>query len=253
MPLRAGDFANLRIYQRYDWGKLARFHVLDDRQYRAYHACTPRARRFQLRAVARLPSAAGPQPQHAGQGAGAMAGARAVLVAARWNILAQQTLMAQNSQLPILREDDGRFWTDGWDGYPMARQQLIDTLHTSRASNPLVLSGDVHSFFAYDLPRNPARRPRRPIPFWPQNFAAPRSPRRRARRLAEQYVSMNHSIKYGRSDKRGYMLLTITPPIPPPISCAGRCPQPRQPHRPRRPIRGAQRPSRCWHQVIVVF
>ena len=35
MPVRLvlpkpGDFANMRIYQRYDWGRLARFHVLDD-------------------------------------------------------------------------------------------------------------------------------------------------------------------------------------------------------------------------------
>ena len=72
----------------------------------------------------------------------------------RWNILAQQTLMAQNDRLPGPGES---FWTDGWDGYPMARQLLMDTLLTSRARNPLVLSGDVHSFFACELARNPAR------------------------------------------------------------------------------------------------
>ncbi|HYE40786.1 MAG TPA: alkaline phosphatase D family protein, partial [Ramlibacter sp.] len=41
MIARANDYANARIYQRYDWGRLARFHVLDNRQYRAAQACTP--------------------------------------------------------------------------------------------------------------------------------------------------------------------------------------------------------------------
>ncbi|MYM69688.1 alkaline phosphatase [Pseudoduganella sp. FT55W] len=215
MPLRLAprDFAHLRIYQRYDWGKLARFHILDDRQYRATHACPPQGRggssSVLLRECAALKDRSRSmlgkeQEQWLAQG---LASSQA-----RWNILAQQTLMAQNSQLPIKTDGDGRFWTDGWDGYPTARQQLMDTLHTSRASNPLVLSGDVHSFFACELAHNPTR-PRSPTnqvlatEFCGTSITSPS----RAQSRTEQYVSMNHGIKYGRSDKRGYMLLTITP------------------------------------------
>ena len=120
--------------------------------------------------------------------------------------------MAQNSQLPILKPGDGRFWTDGWDGYPLARQKLFDALHTSRAANPLVLSGDVHSFFACELTRNPTR-PRSPTnPVLATEFCGTSvtSPSRSQART-EQMVSMNHGIKYGRSDKRGFMLLDVTP------------------------------------------
>jgi alkaline phosphatase D len=218
MPLRlsvprAGDFARMRIYQRYDWGRLARFHVLDDRQYRAYEACPPAARggssSVMLRDCPTLRDAGRSmlgkeQQQWLAQGLSSSQ--------ARWNILAQQTLMAQNSQLPILKPGDGRFWTDGWDGYPMARQQLFDALHTSRASNPLVLSGDVHSFFACELNRNPTRprSPTNPVlatEFCGTSVTSPSRPQART----EQYVSINHGIKYGRSDKRGFMLLDITP------------------------------------------
>jgi len=215
MPLRLPPrgFANLRIYQRYDWGQLARFHVLDDRQYRAHHACTQQGRggsnSVLLRDCAALKDRSRSmlgkeQEQWLAQGLSSST--------ARWNILAQQTLMAQNSQLPIKKEDDGRFWTDGWDGYPMARQQLMDTLFTSRARNPLVLGGDVHSFFACELARNPARpaSPGNPLvatEFCGTSITSPSRPQART----EQYVSMNHGIKYGRSDKRGYMLLTIAP------------------------------------------
>jgi alkaline phosphatase D len=37
-------FAQMRIHERYDWGRLARFHILDTRQYRSYQACSPSGR-----------------------------------------------------------------------------------------------------------------------------------------------------------------------------------------------------------------
>ena len=73
---------------------------------------------------------------------------------ARWNVLAQQTMMAQSSQIPVGSVDGGRFWTDGWDGYPVARRRLLDTLVDTRAANPLVLGGDVHTFYATELRRD---------------------------------------------------------------------------------------------------
>ena len=62
---------------------------------------------------------------------------------ARWNLFAQQTPMAQASQVPVKGIDDGRFWTDGWDGYPAARARLFDALASSGAANPVILAGDV--------------------------------------------------------------------------------------------------------------
>ena len=43
------------------------------------------------------------------------------------------------------------FWTDGWDGYPAARSRLLRLLAQRRVSNPIVLGGDVHAFYAADL------------------------------------------------------------------------------------------------------
>jgi alkaline phosphatase D len=218
MPLRlqlpgAGDYAHMRIYQRYDWGRLARLHVLDDRQYRAYEACPPSGRGGSSSVLRRdCPALGDASRSMLGNAQEKWLAEGLHSSRARWNILAQQTLMAQNSQLPIMKDGDGRFWTDGWDGYPMARQHLFDTLHASGAANPLILSGDVHSFFASELSRNPAR-PRSPsnpllaTEFCGTSVTSPSRPQART----EQYVSMNHSIKYGRSDKRGFMLLHLTP------------------------------------------
>ena len=68
---------------------------------------------------------------------------------ARWNVLGQDVMMAQLRE----RQADGSiaFWTDAWDGYPAARTRLLRHLHERRVANPVVLSGDIHSFWANAL------------------------------------------------------------------------------------------------------
>jgi alkaline phosphatase D len=130
---------------------------------------------------------------------------------ARWNILAQQTLMAQSSQLPVTAADGGRFWTDGWDGYPAARRRLLDTLATSRAANPLVLGGDVHTFYAAELRRDFGRPVSQANPLVATEFVGTSvTSSSRPQQRTAQYVAMNPHIRYGRSDRRGYMLLEVT-------------------------------------------
>jgi alkaline phosphatase D len=77
---------------------------------------------------------------------------------ARWNFIVQQTPMAQFDQKP----GPGRSaWTDGWDGYPLARRKILNALLEKKAANPVVLGGDVHSFnvnhlkLDFDDPKSP--------------------------------------------------------------------------------------------------
>ncbi|MBU4239088.1 MAG: alkaline phosphatase D family protein, partial [Alphaproteobacteria bacterium] len=68
-----------------------------------------------------------------------------------WNILGQDLVMAG------LRFGNGdaetRYWTDTWDGYPVARDRMTDALATLKPRNPVVLSGDYHSFWTNDVKR----------------------------------------------------------------------------------------------------
>jgi alkaline phosphatase D len=66
----------------------------------------------------------------------------------RWNLLAQQTLMAELDRGPGERHV---YWADGWDGYPAGRQRLLKAVAASPVKDTLVLGGDVHSFWATDL------------------------------------------------------------------------------------------------------
>jgi len=212
LDLQNGGYGALRMHQRYDWGRLARFHVLDNRQHRAPQACTVGrggSSSVYWRECAELRD---PAREMLGAGQQRWLAQGLKESKARWNILAQQTLMAGSSQVALEKDGDGRYWTDGWDGYPAARQRLYDALEASGASNPLVLSGDVHTFYAAELTRD-ARRPAGPgNPVLASEFcgtSVTSSSRPQAR--TQQYVDMNPQLKYGRSDKRGYMLFDIRP------------------------------------------
>jgi alkaline phosphatase D len=216
MPLRLPppeSFASVRMFQRYDWGRLARFHVLDDRQYRAYEACPHPGRGGSNSVTPRAcPSMFDPRRSMLGSEQESWLAAGLQASRARWNVLAQQTLMASSSQIPVDGPDGGRFWTDGWDGYPAARRRLLDTLVNTRAANPLVLGGDVHTFYATELRRDFVRPPSRENPVIATEFvgtSVTSSSRPQSRTL--DYVAMNPHIKYGRSDRRGYMFFEITP------------------------------------------
>lgn len=120
--------------------------------------------------------------------------------------------MAQSSGVPVQSPEDGRFWTDGWDGYPLARRRLLDTLAKSGARNPLVLAGDVHTFYASELRRDFARPVSQANPVIAAELcgtSVTSSSRPQAR--TQENVERNPHMLYGRSDLRGYMLIDLTP------------------------------------------
>jgi len=140
----------MRIYTELDWGALARFCVLDDRQYRSYHACRRLWRKGESKTVDvdECPELARETRSMLGRAQerwleGALETSRA-----RWNFLAQQTPMAQFDQKP---GPGRRAWTDGWDGYPAARRRLLQFIRSRKIANPVVLGGDVHAFNVNDL------------------------------------------------------------------------------------------------------
>jgi len=207
-PLR---FAHLRIHERFDWGRLARFHVLDNRQYRSYQACQPAGRGGSTSVTSSCSERLQPARTLLGEQQEAWLANGFATSPARWNILAQQTLMAQASHSPIRAPQDGRFWTDGWDGYPAARQRLLGDIARYRPSNPLVISGDVHTFYAADLKQDfnrPASidNPVIATEFCGTSVTSSSLPQTRI----DRYVANNPHIKYGRGDRRGFVMMNVT-------------------------------------------
>lgn len=141
---------DMRIYTEFDWGRLARFCLLDDRQYRSWQACPRPGRRGGSNNVdiESCPQLFNPNRSMLGRAQERWLQGALERSAAHWNVLAQQTPMAQFDQLP---GPGRRAWTDGWDGYPAARQRLLGFIHARKIRNPAVIGGDVHSFNVSDL------------------------------------------------------------------------------------------------------
>lgn len=206
------DFVSLRIYGAFDWGRLARLYVLDDRQYRSSLACSKPGQGGSNSVTKSCRERLEAGRSMLGREQEAWLDANFAASPARWNILAQQTLMAQNSQIPVAQAGDGRYWTDGWDGYPAARERLFDAMTKRKLANPVVLSGDVHAFYAADLKRDfyrpaSADNPVIAAEFCGSSVTSPSRPQART----EQYLEYNPHLKFGHSDRRGFMLMELTP------------------------------------------
>jgi len=65
---------------------------------------------------------------------------------ARWKILGQQVMMAP------LRVFGVAFNGDQWDGYPAERDRVCNYVLTNNISNMVVITGDIHSSWANDIP-----------------------------------------------------------------------------------------------------
>lgn len=212
LPDGADRFAHLRIYDRFDWGRLARFHVLDSRQYRSQHACQQQGRGGSTSVTGACRERIDKSRTLLGTEQEAWLSEGFSGSQARWNILAQQTLMAQASQVAIENEDDGRFWNDGWDGYPAARERLLTDLRKHRVANPVVISGDVHTFYAAELRPDFMRPASDSNPVVATEFCGTSvTSNSRPQRRTDQYVDQNPHIRYGRSDRRGYAMMEMTP------------------------------------------
>lgn len=145
MPLRRASVPrgpSLSLHRRLEFGTLASLQMLDTRQFRDDQPCgdgnkrTCDAQRDPARTLL-----------GAEQERWLLDGLRSST--ARWNILGQQIMMAR-----LMRRDaEGQptFPMDMWDGYPAARQRVLDAFASGRVSNPIVLAGDIHSSWVNDL------------------------------------------------------------------------------------------------------
>jgi alkaline phosphatase D len=155
MPLRARTMmgaidrfrreARLQIYDRYDFGRLARFHVLDARQYRTPPLCAPKKDDNAASCVNEDAPArdilGSRQEQWLEQGLAEGAGAA-------WNIICQQTRFTTDAY----RKGEGRpSASDRWDGYPAARERLTGMIERHAPRSTLIMGGDIHRNWVADV------------------------------------------------------------------------------------------------------
>jgi alkaline phosphatase D len=69
---------------------------------------------------------------------------------ARWQLLGQQVMFAPNTP-----RGQPAGSADAWDGYRPSRDRILDFLDANRMKSTVVLTGDVHSSWAYDIAKEP--------------------------------------------------------------------------------------------------
>jgi alkaline phosphatase D len=148
MPLRRTSMPSgpdAQLYRRLRFGDLLEMSVLDTRQYRSDQPCA---------------EAVGPScPDHVRPDRSILGAAQREWLfdglaasRARWNVLAQQVLVARFRART--RADEEAWSMDKWDGYPAERDALMNALARSGAANPVVLTGDIHSSWVNRLLRD---------------------------------------------------------------------------------------------------
>ena len=151
MPLRRSSIPHgpdMLLYRSLSFGRLARIHVLDGRQYRSDQSCGDRPKapceawdredRTMLGAT---------QERWLGQGL--------VRPGGTWQVLAQQVMLMPLDLDPGPAE---RYNMDSWSGYPAARRRLTSLVAERRVPNVVALTGDVHASYVGEVPLD-ARRP----------------------------------------------------------------------------------------------
>ncbi|WP_071460294.1 alkaline phosphatase D family protein [Bacillus massilinigeriensis] len=155
MPLRRSSFphgSSMNIYRRLTYGNLLDFNLLDTRQYRDDQANGDGWK---------SPTPDSTDPSRTLLGASQEQWLLDGLKhsKAKWRVLAQQVFFSKRDG--NIGPDKESYSMDAWDGYPGARQRVIDFLVKHDIKNTVVLTGDVHTSWASEVKEdfnNPASK-----------------------------------------------------------------------------------------------
>ena len=211
MPIRENQMSReARIYRAFAFGNLADLVMLDTR-YVGRDQESPKREQIDIVDDPKRSVLGAAQEQWFFEELRASAAAGTT-----WQLLGQQIKFAPQSLKGARAEN-----TDHWDGYRPARERVMDFLETERIRNTVILTGDIHSSWAYDVARDPWNNydprtgrgaiavevitPAITSPGW-----ATREPEKGPAR-AQEYLSARPHLKWCEGIHQGYMVIDVTP------------------------------------------
>lgn len=200
---RARSWADLTIRRSLEWGGLARFWVLDTRQYRSDQACGDGNRVV-------------PCGEWADPSRSLMGRAQADWVIdglgtsrARWQVLAQQVMMAPFDFRPGA---EVQVSMDQWSGYPVERDRLLGAIAERAPNRTVVLTGDIHSNWVHEL-RGSFTKPGARVAaaeFVGTSISSDGDGAERSGNVTAATLAENPHTKW-QNARRGYVLHDVTP------------------------------------------
>ncbi|MDJ0658429.1 MAG: alkaline phosphatase D family protein [Crocosphaera sp.] len=203
MPIRVSfqPEEEITLYRSFDLGKLGKLMVLDTRQYRSDQPCGDGGKPRCQDAKSETTTLLGSEQEQ-------WLESQLSQSSASWNIMAQQIMMAQYDVDP--RPGQGIYNMDQWDGYVECRHRLLKFLYDNQISNPVVITGDIHSSWVNDLkldfddPKSPTVATEFVGTAISSAFPQQYIPTIKLARLA------NPHVKFFEGTKNGYVRCTVT-------------------------------------------
>jgi alkaline phosphatase D len=207
MPLRSRSLPqgpDMLLYRKASFGRLAEFFILDTRQYRTDQPNGDGVKPLNKAALDPNNTLLGRQQKGWLQ-------AGLITSPARWNVLAQQVMMAMvHFVTPRFRG----YVMDQWPGYAHERMALVQFLADRKVPNPIVLTGDIHLNLVNNL-RVDDRRPELPVVATEFVGTSISSGGNGSPELSEEgrrTLATNPCIQF-LNRERGYVRCTVTPEL----------------------------------------
>jgi alkaline phosphatase D len=202
--------AEMRIYQRVPYGRLASLYMLDARQYKDAQACT-RDGHAGSSTLNPASCAAWNDP------ARSMLGLQqerwldaewgsAASKESGWNLVGQQSLLGQRD---FHRGPGQTLWNDGWDGYAVARTRLTNALQKHAVANPVLLGGDVHENWVGHIKADYADAASASV--GTEFCGTSITSRSAGNAKIPGYLAENPHFVFADSERRGYGVVELTP------------------------------------------
>jgi alkaline phosphatase D len=205
MPLRARSLprgSDMTLYRNCSYGRLASLMVLDTRQYRSDQANGDNRKPLNDAALATSQSILGHQQRN-------WLCNELITSRATWNVLAQQVMMGMVGHSG--KEGEALYSMDQWPGYADERMRLMRFIADRRVSNPVVLTGDIHTNWVNEL-RVDDRNHDQPIvatEFVATSLSSGGNGPEKPKTL-DAILASNPCVKF-HNGERGYIRCTVTP------------------------------------------
>lgn len=205
MPLRIQSFPSgndMRLYRKASFGRLAEFLILDTRQYRSDQPNDDRKGPLNEAAWDPRQSILGREQRN-------WLFQELLRSTSTWNVLAQQVMMGMvdtNADPSV----EG-YWMDQWPGYAYERMRVMEFIRDRDVSNPVVLTGDIHSNWANELRVNDLKEDEPVVATeWVATSLSSGGNGRDKSENHDALLAENPCIKF-HNRERGYIRCEVTP------------------------------------------
>ena len=125
---------------------------------------------------------------------------------ATWNVIASSSVFS-----PFRLEIDEKFlrYVGSWDAFPVSRDRVVGAINRSKTGQAVMLSGDMHSFWAIDGAQSTEAAERIPVVEFVTSSITANWPETMAKPITDNLVR-NPQIKFYEPNKRGYLLHEVS-------------------------------------------